>query len=399
MRGQDIICFANDWESEPLSKKHIMLRLARENRVLWVNSLGTRTPRASARDLRRMVDKLRQFCRGCQRPARNLYVVSPLAIPFHGSRLSRRINRWWLAYWLRRICRELGFENPISWSFIPSAADIVGTLGERCVIYHCVDEFSEFTGTNKAAILEMERRLIEKADVVLVSSGPLYQSKRPYHPHTFLVTHGVDAEHFSSARDPQTVVPGAVAAFSHPVVGFHGLVADWVDLELVRFLALRRPGWSFVLVGKIETDPAPVDGLPNVHLLGRVDYRYLPAYCKGFDVAILPFVLNDLTRAANPLKLREYLAAGLPVVATPIPEVERLAGAVRIGRNPEEFLVQIEAALADAKIRPAPSLRAVDCESWDEKVRTIASILARVKPELADSCGHPGSRTGVRKSA
>lgn len=376
IEGRDIVCFANDWDSDPLSKKHIMLRLSKRNRVLWVNSIGTRNPEASARDFRRAAGKLRKFARGCERRAENLFLYSPLAIPFHGNRAAQWINRHWLSWSLRRVCRQLGFKNPITWTFLPTSADVVGTLGEQLIIYHCVDEFSEFTGSDKAALLEMERRLIEKADLVFVSSGPLLESKRRYNQNTFLVTHGVDVEHFRKACDSKTLVPCEISVLKSPVIGFHGLVADWIDFELIRFLALARPAWSFVLIGDVVAKTEPLLGLANVHLLGRKDYAVLPAYCRGFDVAILPFVINELTRAANPLKLREYLAAGLPVVSTSIPEAERLGSLVRIGDCQEGFLEQLEVSLSQRRIKPSLAVsRCVDSESWDEKVQEMSRLI------------------------
>ena len=139
LEGNDIICFANDWDGDPLSKKHIALRLARKNRVLWVNSTGNRNPTASVRDLRRVWKKLRQYFRGCRVVSRNISVFSPLVIPFHGNRAARWVNRRLLSWTLRRACRKLGFHDPITWTFVPSSADVAGSLGERLVIYHCVE--------------------------------------------------------------------------------------------------------------------------------------------------------------------------------------------------------------------------------------------------------------------
>ncbi len=139
LEGNDIICFANDWDGDPLSKKHIALRLARKNRVLWVNSTGNRNPTASVRDLRRVWKKLRQYFRGCRVVSRNISVFSPLVIPYHGNRAARWVNCRLLSWTLRRACRKLGFHDPITWTFVPSSADVAGSLGERLVIYHCVE--------------------------------------------------------------------------------------------------------------------------------------------------------------------------------------------------------------------------------------------------------------------
>ncbi len=376
IEGHDIICFSNDWGGDPLSKKHIMSRLARRNRVLWVNSIGNRNPTASARDLKRIARKLWDFGCGCRHVQDNLYQFTPVAIPFHGSPAARAFNRRWLALTLRLVCRQLRFRDPITWTFVPASADVAGNLGERKLIYHCVDEFSEFTGTDKAAILDMERRLIEKSDTVIVCSTPLYEAKCRYGVNTHLVTHGVEVEHFRKACDPATLVPAAIAGIRGPIIGFFGLIEDWVDLRLIRSLARRRPDWSFVLIGKLNTDDAPVRGLANVHLLGQKSYRELPGYCKAFSVAILPFVINQLTIAANPLKLREYLAAGLPVVSTAIPEAERLNGLLRIGHNDEEFFQHIERFLAEGRTGPdRAASSAMESESWDQKVEHLSRIV------------------------
>jgi glycosyltransferase involved in cell wall biosynthesis len=230
--------------------------------------------------------------------------------------------------------------------------------------------------------MEMERRLSEKCDIQIVSSSLLYETKRRINPNTFLVTHGVDVEHFRRACDPRTTVPRDLARLARPVIGFFGLIADWVDLELVRFIAVARPQWTVVLIGKLTADASPLRGLANVHLFGRREYADLPAYCKGMDVGILPFVINPLTLAANPLKLREYLAGGLPVVASAIPEAERLEGLVRIGRTPEEFLAGITAVVDSGRTGPGLALsRSMDGESWDEKVEELSRIVASAEPK------------------
>jgi glycosyltransferase involved in cell wall biosynthesis len=286
------------------------------------------------------------------------------------------VNRRFLSWSLRRACRNLGFQSPITWTFVPSSAEVAGTLGERLVVYHCVDEYSKFTGTNEAAILDMERGLMEKADMVIVSSSRLLATKRNQNPNTFLVTHGVDVAHFRNSCCESLAVPDDCAQINHPVIGFFGLIADWVDLEVVRYLATARPDWSFLLIGEVQTDTSALCELSNVHLLGRRSYQSLPAYCKAFDVAILPFVVNELTVASNPLKLREYLAAGLPVVATPLPEILKLGALVRMAQTPEEFLTQVEALLYEGKRGPDSAVSAqMEVESWDHKVEELSGLV------------------------
>jgi glycosyltransferase involved in cell wall biosynthesis len=374
LRGRDIICFSHDWSGDPLSKTHLMRLLARDNRVLWVNSIGYRTPTVSKADAGRAFRKLAAAATPIGNPEPNIYVLSPLAIPAYGSAAARTLNRHLLRYQVRRAMRKLGFRRPVNWVFNPPAAVVAGTLGEEQLIYQCVDEFTAFTGVSGEVMAAFEEKLLRMADLAIVTSERLLQSRGKINPHTVLVRHGVDFEHFSRALDPSTVVPGEVAGLPRPVVGFFGLVADWVDVELMAEVAKHFAHGSLVVLGKVTTDVSALERLPNAHLLGRKPYESLPAYCKGFDVALMPFRVNELTLNANPLKVREYLAAGLPVVSSPIPEVEVL-GLCRIADGPAETIREVEAALRD----PGPSRErseAVRGEGWEARLDEIRSHLA-----------------------
>jgi glycosyltransferase involved in cell wall biosynthesis len=389
IEGNDIIFFANDWGGDPLSKHQIALQLAQRNRILWVNSMGNRNPTVSAHDLRRAWKKLWQFSRGCGPVAKNIFRFCPLVLPFHGNRAARWINRRLLAWGLRRACRKLGFEAPVTLTFVPNAVDVAGSLGERLVVYYCVDEYSQFSGANRSAILDMERRLMEKSDLVIVSASRLYETKRASNVNTVLITHGVDVAHFRTACIEATPVPQDAAILPGPVIGFYGLIEDWVDLDVIRHMAIARPGWSFLMIGEVKADTSAVSSLPNVHFTGRRAYQSLPGYCKKFDIAVLPFVINELTLAANPLKVREYLAAGLPVVATPLPEVQKLGALVCVATTPEEFLRQCDGLLDAGRRGPDLAVsRQMDGESWEGKVEALSELIMRL-PAHANECA-PG---------
>jgi glycosyltransferase involved in cell wall biosynthesis len=368
-KGRDMLCFSHDWSGDPLSKTHLMRLLARDGRVLWVNSIGYRTPTVSKRDIRRAIRKLAAAAAPIHEPEPNIYVVSPLAIPAYGSEWIRALNRRLLRAQVRRAMRLLHFRRPINWVFNPAASVVAGTLGEEKVIYYCVDEYTAFSGVSRGHLAELEARLLRRADLVVVSAQPLYDSKIPLNPRTILVRHGVDYSHFRKALSADTVIPREIAALPQPVIGFFGLIADWVDVDLMAAVAKHFSSGSLVVIGKATTDLSPLHSLPNVHILGRKPYEALPSYCRGFDVALNPFRINTLTLNANPLKVREYLAAGLPVISTAIPEVEAL-GQCHIGRDTGEFIREIESALKD----PGPSWRrsrAVSHESWEARLRTI----------------------------
>lgn len=379
LRGRDIVCLSHDWTGDPLSRTHVMRLLARHNRVLWVNSLGYRAPTLSKADARRALRKLLAAAAPLREPERNIFVLNPLIIPAHGRPWIRAFNQRFLAFQVRRAMRRLRFRRPINWTSNPVAAIVAGKLGEETVVYHCVDENTAFAGVAADALSDLERQLLRRSDAVFVSAERLYDSKVQHNPRTFLVRHGVDYEHFRRALDAETVVPEEIAHLPRPVLGFFGLVADWVDVELMAELAGRFSHGSLVVLGKVTTDVSALQRLPNVRLLGRKPYGDLPAYCKGFDVALMPFRINELTLNANPLKVREYLAAGLPVVSTPIPEVEVL-GQCHIAANADGFEREIRAALAD----PGPSTErseAVRHESWEAKLAEVERHLMGVLGE------------------
>lgn len=340
LRGRDMLCFSHDWNGDPLSKTHLMRLLARDNRVLWVNSIGYRAPTASRRDISRAIRKVMDAAAPIREVEPNLHVLSPLVIPAYGNPWVREFNRWFLCQQVRRGMRRLGFDRPVNWVFNPAAALIAGSLGEDFLIYYCVDEYSAFSGVSGELLASLERELLAKSDLVIVSSERLHRSKSPHAARTALVRHGVDWSHFRNGivvpGEPSAIsVPPELARLPRPVLGYFGLIAqDWVDLDLLAHLAKRVPEASIAMLGKVTMDVSALKRLPNVHLFGRQPYSTLPAFCRGFDLGLIPFPINQATLHANPLKAREYLAAGLPVISTAIPEVEVL-GHCRIGRDPD----------------------------------------------------------------
>jgi hypothetical protein len=263
---------------------------------------------------------------------------------------------------------RLGMHRPITWSFLPAAAPVAGRLGEGLVVYQVVDEFSAFSDAS-AHVAELERRLLRRADLVIASSERLLEDKRRVHPRTVLVRHGVDHAHFARALAPGAI-PEPLRALPRPVIGFFGLVADWIDLGLVRRVADAYPKASVVLLGKVVTSLAPLEGARNVHLVGRRPYAELPDWCRGFTVALTPFRRNTLALAANPLKAREYVAAGLPNICTDLPELRQIPGCTVV-ESDEAFVAAVGAALVAGGPDPLRSAL-VRGEGWEARVEEIA---------------------------
>ena len=223
----------------------------------------------------------------------------------------RKFNQKFLVSQVKKAMRKLDFQKPLNMVFNPAAGLLAGKLGEERLIYYCVDEYTAFTGA-AAGLKEIEEELFRRADLVVVSAEKLLTDKKKFNENTHIIRHGTDWRHFRTALDDATKIPDEIKNLPRPVIGFHGLLADWVDFELLKKTAEHFKNGSVVLIGKIAVDAGQkikiLNDVSNIHFLGRKPYEDLPAYCKGFDVALNPFAISDLTLAANPLKVREYLS-------------------------------------------------------------------------------------------
>jgi glycosyltransferase involved in cell wall biosynthesis len=381
LSGENIICFAKDWTEDPTSNNHVMRLLAKRNQVLWLNSIATRAPTlTSGRDLQKIGRKLKSFSEGPRVIEPGLNVYTPIVLPFPHSPAATALNRKILQGTIGLLRKKLRMPDFQLWTFIPTAVQYVGKLGESLVVYYCTDEWSHFSYVDGAKIVAMEKELCEKADIVFCTARTLLERKKVYNPETHLASHGVDYEHFAAALDPKTEVAPELKDLPGPVIGFIGLVQDWVDLDLIAKLAEKYERGSIVIVGKSLVDMSRLSRYKNVHLLGRKPYSELPRYCKGFDVALIPFVLNELTRNVNPIKLREYFSAGLPVVSTEIPEVAYYRDSCTVVKTHDEFLRGVEDELR--KDSPAARRKRSDAmkkETWEQKVDEIGVHIARVR--------------------
>jgi glycosyltransferase involved in cell wall biosynthesis len=372
-----IIAFAKDWHEDPTSNHHVLRELAKTRRVLWLNSIATRKPKlSSSRDMGKIVRKLREFTRGPVNVENDLWVMTPLAVPLPGSPVARAMNRSILRAQIAALRLRMGIERFQLWTFLPNTADYVGTLGEDCAIYYCVDEWSLFSYLDRHQTVAAERALLAKVDAVFAINGPLAEAKRAHNPRTFVSPHGVDHGLFAAALEDTTVVPPDLAALPHPRIGFYGTLRDWVDFELIAHVARARPAWSIVLLGQVLCDVSAVRGLPNVHLLGQKRHDELPAYCKGFDAGMIPYRIDERMQFVNPLKLREYLSAGVPVVSTPVHEVVRYAHLCRVAGTPEAFVAALDEAIAEADpVARRSRSSTMAKETWSARVAEVMRIL------------------------
>ena len=311
-----------------------------------------------------------------------------MPVPYHAAswltsrRAANRLGQRLLAPAIRHDLRELDFlgrgQRPILIAGLPHAVDVLPFVPHQALIYHCADDYAHVRGF-PSTLPELEADLCQQADLVITTSETLCQTRRRFNPNTHWIPNGADIEHFS-----EPVAPAAeLRSLPRPVIGFVGGLSEWVDIDLLASLALAKRDWSFVLIGPVGTDVTPIQHLPNVRLLGARPYAALPSYLAAMDVALIPFKQDPVTYHADPIKAYEYLAAGVPVVATDLPALRRLEHVVRLADSPESFLTQIEAALREGRDARRQERQAEAARhSWDDRFGQFDSLLAEV---LADS--------------
>jgi glycosyltransferase involved in cell wall biosynthesis len=384
LRGLDIVCvgFA-DWDTDLWTNQHhLMSRLARENRVLFVESLGLRRPQLAGRDLSRVWRRLR---RGLAPPRAvdGLHVLSPLVLPFHRSAAVRALNRRLLPALVRRAARRLGFRRPILWAYVPQAEALLDPLDPALVVYHCVDDIAAQERIDTASFREAEDRFAARADLVLASAPALAKRLRTISGNVLDAPNVADTELFSAALLPGPVDP-AMAALPQPRIVFTGaIVSIKLDFRLIVEIARLRPSWSFALVGPVgpgdpRTDVSPLAAEPNIHLLGGRAYGELPEVLRAADAGLIPYARNELTESIFPMKVYEYLGAGLPVVATPLPALTGIADVATAADAAGIAELLDEALAADSpELRAARSARAAS-HSWERRLEEIATAIGEL---------------------
>ncbi len=372
------IVFGDDWGAHPSSVQHLFRRIAREHRTVWVNTVGLRPPRLDRADAARVVRKVRAIVRDAAPHVRHerheddldLHVVAPPMVPWMRPFPIRRLNSLSVRYAVTSLCMRLGVSDPIVLTTVPNGVDGAGLMGSHTLVYYCVDDFTNWPGVDAVAAATLEDDLLTRADLVLATSDHLVHTRRCRRGATELLPHGVDLEHLGRASDPDTPSLEGVRK-GRPVLGYLGLLDARLDVELVTSVARRRPDWDFVFVGPHDATPDARLSLPNVRRFGAVPYARLPEALASFDVALLPYVRSELTRSINPLKLREYLASGKPVVATSLPEVSRFAPEVLLADTTDAFIAAVESALNGPRDRREARAAMLAEDSWDARARTL----------------------------
>lgn len=384
LKDRLIVCLASSWDYDPTSKHHIAKILSQDNQVIWVNYHGSRKPTINKFDISASISALKRVAGGIQRVSESLVQVTPMVIPGAKHPHVQKLHQWMLIAQIRRAIRKVRGTNntPVQvWTFAPDVPYLVGKFKEECFLYYCVDEYTQFEGFDTQQIARSENELLEKSDIVVTSSQKLHQTKSKIRPDNVLIRHGVDYDHFSSAWQSQLKTPDDIQHLKKPVFGFFGLVHHWIDRSLLANIARLRPQYNFVVIGDCKVDVSMLRDLPNVHLIGRRPYDTLPAYCAAFDAGMLLFTRTAMTQNINPIKMLEYLAAGLPVISTPLPEAQRYRGPINIVETAEQFALACDNVVGrDDPANRRMISQIVTGETWRTKVDILTeTIMKRMK--------------------
>ena len=353
----DLICFSHlRWNFVYQRPQHLLSRASRQWRVWFIEEpIYGDSQRVEVRTI-----------------SENLTVVVPHLK--HGTNHEDAIRQQRES--VDQLLAQHNIQDFIAWYYTPMALAFSDHLKPRLTIYDCMDELSAFLGA-PASLLNKEKALLTKADLVFTGGLSLFEAKQAKHPNVFAFPSSIDYRHFEPARHGLTE-PADLQAIKGPRIGFCGVIDERMDLNLLRSLANSRPDWQFVLLGPVvKINHATLPQGPNLHYLGMKSYKELPAYFSHWDVAIMPFAINEATRYISPTKTPEYLAAGLPVVSTPIQDVARTYGGwapVVIADSPQAF----EQAI-DKMLTQPDDWTAVDeyllANSWDTTWDEMSRIM------------------------
>jgi GT2 family glycosyltransferase/glycosyltransferase involved in cell wall biosynthesis len=375
------VCFsAQDfwYHNRAHSDIQLMRNVAASRRVLFVNSIAMRMPipGRSTQAFRRIWRKAKSMAKLVRKPIAELpefHVMTPVTIPFYGSAIARRLNAALVRAQVRLVSRALGMKAPAYIVTIPTAWDVIRPMARRSLVYNRSDLHSSFPEADKKLIEGYEAELLKHSDSICYVSRALMQLELPSTgQRAFFLDHGVDLEHFRAA--PHNAQPDNVRNLPRPRIGFFGGLDDYIiDFDLLERIAAELPEATLILIGDATCSMARFSRFPNVHWLGFQPYEKIPGYGSAFDVALMPWLRNDWIRHSNPIKLKEYLALGLPVVTIDFPEAHHYADHLAIARDSDEFVAAIRRLLSAP---PSADLQraAILSKSWERRAAVLIDL-------------------------
>ena len=377
----DYVCFSGQdfwYHNRAHSDIQLMRNVAASRRVLFVNSIGMRMPMPgrSTQAFRRIWRKAKSMAKLVRTPIPELpdfHVMTPLMVPLYGSAIARRLNAALVRAQVRLVSRALGMKCPVYMVTIPTAWDVVHPMERRCLIYNRSDLHSSFPEADKTLIEGYESQLLQHSDFVCyVSRALLREEQALTGGRAVFLDHGVDLHHFCAI--PPEEHPADIRDLPRPHLGFFGGLDDYIiDFHLLERIAAEFPEASLILIGDATCSMERFAKFPNVHWLGFQPYEKMPGYGSTFDVALMPWLDNDWIRHSNPIKLKEYLALGLPVVTIDFPEAQHYADHLAIARGAEDFISEVRRLLSSPP-NPDSQRAAVLTQTWTHRTALLIDL-------------------------
>lgn len=367
-----LIVFADDWGRHPSSAQHLVRHLVPEREVAWINTIGTRAPQLNAAIIRRGFAKVLQWTRSAAPDLRSASprVYSPVMYPGFRTAWQRTMNAALLGRFMRAAFGNLA--NAVVVSTVPIVADLPAKVSARRWVYYCVDDFSSWPGLDSAPLRAMERKFAARADRVIAAGENLAERMKLYGRHAEIISHGIDLEHWRGAGEPSGLLEG----LPRPIFLFWGLIDRRLDLPTLRALDARLSGGTIALVGpEQDADPA-LAGLTRVRRLGPAPYGVLPSLASEAAALLIPYSDLPVARAMQPLKLKEYLASGRPVVSTRLPALAGWEDCLDIGNDPETFAnLALQRAASELPAAQRAARERLKGETWKVKSVRFAEVL------------------------
>ena len=382
VRRPDFLVFSDDWGEHPSSCQHIFRHIARDHRVLWVNTIGMRNPTFTLRDARKVLRKLtrmfdsRRSATFARRIEGRMTVCQPFMLPGIRWPVVRAFNARSVTKSVGSLLQDKEFDDPIIVTTVPNSSEYPKLLEGRKVVYYCVDDFSLWPGLDAQLVHEMESRLVARADCLIGVSEALCDRLRSSGKFAHLLAHGVDVDHFATKAEHEHHV---LSKIPRPRVGFFGLIDGRMDWELMVTLAKSLPNVAFVFAGPVDASAGVLPQQNNLNFVGSLRYEELPNFICGVDALILPYKINGLAQVLSPLKLKEYLSTGKPVISAPIGAAEEWADAISIARDPVEWKEALHKVLQrDMVESTSVTARSFAAQSWSSKAIAMLSLCNRL---------------------
>lgn len=377
----DVLCFGGeDWwyKNRGHIDMQLMRRYARYRTTLYINSIVMQPPKLSegSKFVKKLVRKTKSIFTGLKKSDAGFWVYSPVTLPLHHIAWARLFNEAILRHQVRYVVHKLGLKEPITWVACPAACDTAIKIKRSFLVYQRTDHFEEYPNVDQDIIRKYDQKLKACADLTLFVSSSLFERERWQCKNALFLDHGVDYDMFAMAeQDPYK--PKDIADIPTPIVGFFGAIDDHTsDIPFVEKVVDLLAHVSFVFVGNASSDITGLNKRKNVWMLGQKPYEQIPHYGKCFDVAIMPWQQNRWIQVCNPIKLKEYLALGKPIVSTPFLELQKYRDVVYEAKTPEEFAEYVKRAIAeDNTNRIAARRKKVEKASWESKAQLVLQEL------------------------